>query len=65
MALLSSLTPLFVAALCVILVFLFKSSQKKENEAVKPEWKPTAESRPWVDEDLQDDTEIRHKDEGS
>ncbi|KAM9550969.1 iodotyrosine deiodinase isoform 1-T1 [Salvelinus alpinus] len=64
MALLSTLTPVFVAVLCVILVFLFKSSQKKEeNKAVKPEWKPKAEARPWVDEDLQDDTEIRHKDE--
>uniref|UniRef100_A0AAZ3NWU7 Iodotyrosine deiodinase 1 n=1 Tax=Oncorhynchus tshawytscha TaxID=74940 RepID=A0AAZ3NWU7_ONCTS len=65
MALLSTLTPVFVAVLCVILVFLFKTSQKKENKAVKPERKPEAEARPWVDEDLQDDTEIRHKDEGS
>ncbi|XP_041726806.1 iodotyrosine deiodinase 1 [Coregonus clupeaformis] len=59
MALLSTLTPVFVAVLCVILAVLFKSFQKKEMKEVKP----AAEVRPWVDEDLQDDTEIRTKEE--
>ncbi|KAJ8409648.1 hypothetical protein AAFF_G00217070 [Aldrovandia affinis] len=63
MVLFSSLTPVFVAVLCAVVVFIHKSFQKKDRDS-KTGSKSTAESRPWVDEDLKDDTEINSKDEG-
>ncbi|NP_001311483.1 iodotyrosine deiodinase [Danio rerio] len=60
MAVFSSLTPVFVAVLCVIIGFLFKNSQRKESRSKQKPSDQTA--RPWVDEDLQDDTEISTKD---
>ncbi|XP_056305288.1 iodotyrosine deiodinase 1 [Danio aesculapii] len=60
MAVFSSLTPVFVAVLCVIIGFLFKNSQRKESRSKQKSSDQTA--RPWVDEDLQDDTEISTKD---
>ncbi|XP_036406382.1 iodotyrosine deiodinase 1 [Megalops cyprinoides] len=62
MALVSSLTPIFVAVLCVVIAFLFKSIQKKER-GPKTHSTPPVKSRPWVDEDLQDDTEIIKEEE--
>ncbi|KAL0967129.1 hypothetical protein UPYG_G00248150 [Umbra pygmaea] len=66
MALLSALTPVFVAVFCLILAFLFKSNQRGETKAVragsKQESMP-AKLRPWVDDDLEDDTDIRPKDQ--
>ncbi|XP_027000886.2 iodotyrosine deiodinase 1 [Tachysurus fulvidraco] len=61
MALISTLTPVFVAILCVVMAFVFKtwrrsefsSSQKSSNGGGEK-----TQTRPWVDEDLQDDTEI-------
>ncbi|KAG1960744.1 nitroreductase family protein [Pimephales promelas] len=59
MAVFSSLTPVFVAVLCVIIGFLFKNSQRRESRSKQRSSGDTA--RPWVDEDLQDDTEISRK----
>ncbi|XP_050951839.1 iodotyrosine deiodinase 1 [Labeo rohita] len=59
MAVFSSLTPVFVAVLCVIIGFLFKNSRRKETRSKQKLSDQTA--RPWVDEDLQDDTEISSK----
>ncbi|KAG9347673.1 hypothetical protein JZ751_005246 [Albula glossodonta] len=62
MALFSSLTPVFIALLCVVVVFILKRFQKKESESdTSPNC--TVKSRPWVDEDLKDDTEINTKEE--
>ncbi|XP_030642830.1 iodotyrosine deiodinase [Chanos chanos] len=58
MALFSTLTPVIVAILCVIIVFLFKNSKWTECALAKKTVHLPKESKPWVDEDLQDDTEI-------
>ncbi|XP_052450661.1 iodotyrosine deiodinase 1 [Carassius gibelio] len=59
MAVFSSLTPVFVAVLCVIIGFLFKNSQRRQTRSKQGRSDQT--SKPWVDEDLQDDTEISSK----
>ncbi|XP_059383077.1 iodotyrosine deiodinase [Carassius carassius] len=59
MAVFSSLTPVFVAVLCVIIGFLFKNSQRRQTRSKQGCSDQT--SKPWVDEDLQDDTEISSK----
>ncbi|KAK7132708.1 hypothetical protein R3I93_019062 [Phoxinus phoxinus] len=59
MAVFSSLTPAFVAVLCVIIGFLFKNSRRRESRSKQKSSGDTA--RPWVDEDLQDDTQISRK----
>lgn len=64
MSLFSSLTPVFVAVLCVIIGFIFKNSQKKDKTKPKESSSYGAKVRPWVDEDLQDDTEINSKENG-
>lgn len=64
MALVSSLTPVFVAVLCVVIAFVLRSFQKTKTTS-KPDSKSTREARPWVDEDLKDDTEISSKDNGT
>lgn len=62
MALFSAFTPVFVAVLSVVIVVLFLNSLKN-GPSKKAEGNPASEARPWVDEDLQDDTEIKSKDE--
>uniref|UniRef100_A0A671NDL3 iodotyrosine deiodinase n=1 Tax=Sinocyclocheilus anshuiensis TaxID=1608454 RepID=A0A671NDL3_9TELE len=61
MAVFSSLTPVFVAVLCVIIGFLFKNSQRRQTRSKQERSDQTA--RPWVDEDLQDDTEIKEEED--
>lgn len=63
MALLSAVTPVLVAVLCLVIGFMFvksKSSKDKTRE------KPKADSRPWVDQDLQDNSEVieNYEDDG-
>ncbi|XP_009874919.1 PREDICTED: iodotyrosine dehalogenase 1, partial [Apaloderma vittatum] len=54
MALFSSLTPVFIAIICVLIgVILKKTNGEKEKREIKT--KPL--SRPWVDEDLKDGTD--------
>ncbi|XP_036446941.1 iodotyrosine deiodinase 1 [Colossoma macropomum] len=64
MALISVFTPVFVAVLCVVIVFFFRNYRRAESSSqLKPSTAAgESSSRPWVDEDLQDDTEISTKD---
>ncbi|XP_034999485.1 iodotyrosine deiodinase 1 [Hippoglossus stenolepis] len=55
MALLSILTPALVVVLCLVIGFMLLKPQ--ETTWISPA-QTTAGSRPWVDQDLQDDTEI-------
>ncbi|MBN3303636.1 iodotyrosine deiodinase [Amia ocellicauda] len=62
MAYFSSLTPVFVAVLCIVLGFLLKTFLTKDKVTKKaPKSEPNP--KPWVDEDLQDNTEINPKDD--
>ncbi|XP_023662422.1 iodotyrosine deiodinase [Paramormyrops kingsleyae] len=57
MAIFSTLTPVFLAVLCILIAIIFKNFKKSEKKP-KTDSKPPVPSRPWVDEDLEDDTEI-------
>lgn len=61
----SSLTPVFIAIICVLIGLLLKSSKRNTKQEGKTHKK--AESRPWVDEDLRDSTEhhVEEDDDGS
>ncbi|XP_069464226.1 iodotyrosine deiodinase 1 isoform X2 [Ambystoma mexicanum] len=62
LALFSSFTPVFVAIICILIVALLRSSRtpgKKEDSGQKV----PQESRPWVDEDLQDSTDLHLEEE--
>lgn len=63
MALISALTPLFVAILCVVIAFMFKYRERSDIKTSRSERSET-EARPWVDDDLQDDTDISGRDNG-
>ncbi|XP_010157466.1 PREDICTED: iodotyrosine dehalogenase 1-like, partial [Eurypyga helias] len=54
MALFSSLTPIFIAVICVLIGVILK---KTNGEKEKRETKSKLLSRPWVDEDLKDGTD--------
>lgn len=60
MALLSALTPVLVAVLCVVIGLIFVKSNSARD---KTREKPKADFRPWVDQDLQDNTELIENDE--
>ncbi|RXM35046.1 Iodotyrosine deiodinase 1 [Acipenser ruthenus] len=62
MALFSSLTPVFIAILCIVIVAVLKGFKKKSKKP-KAQTTSTSESRPWVDEDLQDNTELNLEEE--
>ncbi|KAE8601520.1 hypothetical protein XENTR_v10013700 [Xenopus tropicalis] len=57
MAIFSLLTPLFIAILCVFIVVILRSRGNSSNKLQETK-KKRKESKPWVDEDLQDGTEI-------
>lgn len=68
MAFLSVLTPVLAAVLCMVMAFLYMNSRKTETTSrtetkggSKAESKP-GNARPWVDQDLEDDTEITPRD---
>ncbi|CAK6962211.1 iodotyrosine deiodinase 1 isoform X2 [Scomber scombrus] len=65
MALLSVLTPVLVAVLCMVIGFMFVKSRQTETTS-QDETKGASKAgfRPWVDQDLQDDTEITREDDG-
>ncbi|XP_053193349.1 iodotyrosine deiodinase 1 isoform X2 [Scomber japonicus] len=65
MALLSVLTPVLAAVLCMVIGFMFVKSRQTETTS-KDETKRDSKAafRPWVDQDLQDDTEITREDDG-
>ncbi|XP_051775264.1 iodotyrosine deiodinase 1 [Erpetoichthys calabaricus] len=57
MAWFSPLTPIFVAVLCVVIAVLLKGFKTEKREK-KAQTAVTSKSRPWVDEDLKDETEL-------
>ncbi|XP_040016173.1 iodotyrosine deiodinase [Gasterosteus aculeatus] len=64
MALLTVLTPVLAVVLCFLIGLMLLRSQDKETTSPgKTEGAPKADFRPWVDQDLQDDTEIKGKEE--
>ncbi|KAI4894367.1 hypothetical protein NFI96_022186 [Prochilodus magdalenae] len=59
MALVSPLTPVFVAVLCVFIGFFLKNYLRAGSSSRQEPPRAGGQiDRPWVDEDLQDDTEI-------
>lgn len=65
MAVLSILTSALALALCAVLGFLFLKSRQPEatsRSSIRAESRSAF--RPWVDQDLQDDTEPAAKEEG-
>ncbi|KAG7240577.1 hypothetical protein INR49_026726 [Caranx melampygus] len=63
MALLSVLTPVLAVVLCLVVGFMLVKSRDSETTSTPPD-KTKAASRPWVDQDLQDDTEITATEDG-
>ncbi|XP_049915068.1 iodotyrosine deiodinase 1 [Epinephelus moara] len=65
MALLSVLTPVLAVVLCLLIGFMLVRSRETEttSTSVKTERASNAGFRPWVDQDLQDDTEITAKED--
>lgn len=55
MVFLSALTPVLVAVLCVVIGLMFVKSNGSRD---KTQEKPKTDFRPWVDQDLQDNTEL-------
>ncbi|XP_032999876.1 iodotyrosine deiodinase 1 [Lacerta agilis] len=53
----SPLTPVFVAIICVLIVIILKGSRKSSRKEQSNASHKT-ESRPWVDEDLKDSTDL-------
>ncbi|XP_076840557.1 iodotyrosine deiodinase [Brachyhypopomus gauderio] len=62
MALISTFTPVLIAILCVVVALLFKNYRSTQSKETTEPRGAAGESRPWVDEDLQDDTAISSKD---
>lgn len=60
MALLSVLTPVLAVVLCIVLGFMFV---KPRETTAKTKEEPKADFRPWVDQDLQDNTEVKAKED--
>ena len=59
MAFMSGFTPYFIAVFCVLIVcFWIQSQREKKTKESKGEADSTSKAKPWVDQDLQDDTEI-------
>ncbi|XP_059213020.1 iodotyrosine deiodinase 1 [Centropristis striata] len=66
MVLLSALTPVLVVVLCLVIGFLLlrsRGTETTQNSKGKTERVTKADFRPWVDQDLQDDTEITAKED--
>uniref|UniRef100_A0A4W6EDI1 iodotyrosine deiodinase n=1 Tax=Lates calcarifer TaxID=8187 RepID=A0A4W6EDI1_LATCA len=57
MALLSVLTPVLAAVLCLVIGYMLVKSRETETTSTPPVT-TKADLRPWVDQDLQDDTEV-------
>lgn len=64
MALLSVLTPVLAVVLCLVVGFMLFKSRDSENTSTPPNKTHKAASRPWVDQDLQDDTETTATEDG-
>ncbi|XP_068135651.1 iodotyrosine deiodinase 1 [Hyperolius riggenbachi] len=58
MAVFSFLSPFFIAVICLLVVIILQSKKSKPRNEKTTKEKSKAESRPWVDEDLQDATDL-------
>ncbi|CAM5133259.1 unnamed protein product [Natator depressus] len=58
----SSLTPVFIAIICVLIGIILKSNRKSSKKG-KSETKNKSESCPWVDDDLRDSTDLHVEEE--
>ncbi|XP_054349028.1 iodotyrosine deiodinase 1 isoform X1 [Pongo pygmaeus] len=56
------LTPILVAILCILVVWIFKNADRSM-EKKKGEARTRAEARPWVDEDLKDSSDLHQAEE--
>ncbi|XP_014992614.2 iodotyrosine deiodinase 1 isoform X3 [Macaca mulatta] len=56
------LTPILVAILCILVVWIFKNADR-HMEKKKGEPRAMAEARPWVDEDLKDSSDLHQAEE--
>ncbi|XP_044147599.1 iodotyrosine deiodinase 1 [Bufo gargarizans] len=63
MAIFSFFSPFFLAVICVLIIIILQSMKKTDAKKGKGENTARAESRPWVDEDLKDSTELLAEDE--
>ncbi|XP_064411421.1 iodotyrosine deiodinase isoform X3 [Latimeria chalumnae] len=59
----SSLTPVLAAIICILIVVILKSNKKASNEREGSK-NPKPDFRPWVDEDLQDNTDLNQLGDG-
>ncbi|KAM3930804.1 iodotyrosine deiodinase 1 isoform 1-T1 [Leptodactylus fuscus] len=65
MAIFSLLSPFYIAIICVLIVIILQSIKKTDGKNGKAEKTTKVQSRPWVDEDLQDSTDLQvEEDEG-
>ncbi|XP_053317195.1 iodotyrosine deiodinase 1 [Spea bombifrons] len=63
MALFSFLTPVFAAVICVLLVAILQSMKKSREKGTEDKDRKK-ESQPWVDQDLQDNTDLPTEEDG-
>lgn len=64
MALLSVLTPVLVLVLCLLIGYMLVTPRDAESTPRLPGQAAKVDSRPWVDQDLQDDTEHAQREDG-
>lgn len=64
MALLSVLTPVLALVLCLVIGYMVVKSRDPESTSRSPGQAAKVDSRPWIDQDLQDDTEDAHREDG-
>lgn len=64
MALLSVLTPVLALVLCLLIGYMLVTSRDAESTSRLPGQAAKVDSRPWVDQDLQDDTEHAQREDG-
>ena len=57
------LTPVLVAVVCILIVWIFKNGDGSSKRR-KGEPRARAKVRPWVDEDLKDNTDLHQGEEG-
>lgn len=58
-----ALTPVLVAVVCVLIVWIFKNADGSF-ERRRGEARARPGARPWVDEDLKDSTDLHQEEEG-
>nr|XP_055165584.1 iodotyrosine deiodinase 1 isoform X1 [Nyctereutes procyonoides] len=57
------LTPVLVAVVCILIAWIFKNADERSMEGRKGETRARAQTRPWVDEDLKDSTDLQQVEE--